>query len=82
MGIGSFAVSPPDALTETCEAAVIDAWFDYMNEVRDPVCTGSEPLVSIWSQAEISSLLPPTTQRHKGTGRQGKAGFPPNGSIF
>jgi len=56
-GTWRFRCFTTDALTETSEAAVIDAWVDYMKEVRDRIAPGSEPLVFHWSQAEISSLI-------------------------
>ena len=70
-GNWQFRCFTTDALTETCEAAVIDAWLDYMNEVRDRLAPGSEPLVFHWSQAEISSLV---TAYNAATQRHGKAG--------
>jgi hypothetical protein len=46
-----------DALTEACEATIIDKWLDHMKEVRERVAPGSEPLVIHWSHAETSSLV-------------------------
>jgi hypothetical protein len=68
-GSWKFRCFTTDALTETCEAAVIDAWVDYMDDVRDRIAPGSAPLVFHWSQAEISSLITAynaATQRHGG----------------
>lgn len=56
-GTWRFRCFTTDALTETSEAAVIDAWVDYMKKVRSEIAPNIEPLVIHWSQAEISSLV-------------------------
>ena len=46
-----------DGLSEQCEADIIDAWFDHMEETRqrlDP--TGETPSAFHWSHAEQSTL--------------------------
>lgn len=81
-GSWKFRCFTADALSETSEAAVIDAWVDYMQEVRNRIAPGSEPLVFHWSQAEISSLetaYNSAIQRH---GDVGKAWFSPNWFDF
>jgi len=81
-GTWRFRCFTTDALTETSEAAVIDAWVDYMKELRDRIAPGSEPLVFHWSQAEISSLLTAhnaAIQRH---GQQGKSWASPQWFDF
>jgi hypothetical protein len=55
-GQWQFRCFTADSLTESCEAAVIDAWLDHMKEVRDKVAPDFEPLVIHWSKAEVSSL--------------------------
>ena len=56
-GAWQFQCFTADALTEACEATIIDRWLDHMREVRDRVAPGSEPLAIHWSHAETSSLV-------------------------
>ena len=56
-GAWQFQCFSADAITEACEATIIDKWVDHMKQVRDTVAPGSEPLVIHWSQAETSSLV-------------------------
>ena len=56
-GAWQFRCFTTDALTETCEATIIEKWLDHMKEVRDRITPDSEPLVIHWSPAETSSLV-------------------------
>jgi hypothetical protein len=71
-----------DALTETSEADVIDAWVDYMKEVRDRIAPGSEPLVFHWSQAEVSTLVTAYNAAMQRHGNAGKRWVSPNWFDF
>ncbi|GAB4325308.1 MAG: hypothetical protein Kow0010_07680 [Dehalococcoidia bacterium] len=56
-GAWRFASFVADGITEESEAAIIDAWFAHMREVKDRVDPdGPQPLVIHWSRAERSSL--------------------------
>lgn len=56
-GAWQFQCFTADALTEACEATIIDKWLDHMRDVRDRVAPRSEPLAIHWSHAETSSLV-------------------------
>lgn len=56
-GAWQFQCFTTDALTEACEATIIEKWLDHMKEVRNSVAVGSEPLTIHWSPAETSSLV-------------------------
>jgi hypothetical protein len=56
-GAWQFRCFTTDALTETCEATIIEKWLDHMKEVRERITPDSEPLVIHWSPAETSSLV-------------------------
>lgn len=56
-GAWQFKCFTADALTEACEATIIENWLDHMKKVRDNIAPGSDPLVIHWSSAETSSLL-------------------------
>jgi hypothetical protein len=56
-GAWKFKCFTGDALTEGCEATIIESWLDYMKGVRAKVAPDVEPLVIHWSHAETSSLL-------------------------
>lgn len=51
-----FACFTVDALTEPCEAAIIDRWFAHMAEVTAGLAPGTSPPVFHWSPAEQSTL--------------------------
>ena len=51
-----FACFTTDWLTESDEAAVIDAWFAHMATVRDRLALGTDPKVIHWSPHETGSL--------------------------
>jgi len=56
-GTWQFQCFSTDALTEACEATIVEIWLDHMREVRDRLAPGSEPLVFHWSHAETSSFV-------------------------
>jgi len=56
-GAWQFQCFTADALTEACEATIIDKWLDHMRDARDRVAPRSEPLAIHWSHAETSSLV-------------------------
>jgi hypothetical protein len=62
-----------DALRESSEAVVIDAWLNHMKEVRDRVSPSLEPIVMHWSKAEVSTLetaYNSVMQRHGSAGKK------------
>ena len=66
-GTWQFQCYTADALTEACEATIIDNWLDHMKELRERIAPSSEPLVIHWSYAETSSLVTAynaSVQRH------------------
>ncbi|HLE61644.1 MAG TPA: hypothetical protein VI750_00830, partial [Pyrinomonadaceae bacterium] len=81
-GAWQFRCFTTDALTETSEAAVIDAWIDHMKEVRDRVASKIEPLVIHWSKAEISSLETAYNSAMQRHGNVGKGWVSPNWFDF
>jgi len=56
-GAWQFQCFTADALTESCEATIINKWLDHMKQVRERVAPRAEPFVIHWSQAETSSLV-------------------------
>lgn len=56
-GAWQFQCFTTDALTESCEATIIDKWLDHMKQVRERVAPRAEPFVIHWSRAETSSLV-------------------------
>jgi len=56
-GTWQFQCFTTDALTEACEATIVEKWLDHMREVRDRLAPDSEPLVFHWSHAETSSFV-------------------------